>query len=106
MKTTYRQATEMRGYSGAVIRGDIYGKILREFYSQPDVKAGTVKAILLGIVYGLTVVVLGLVLYLGVFEILFYVVGLFVAAYLAAFAAPTKKFFVFLSERMDKEFEL
>jgi hypothetical protein len=96
----------MTGFPGAVVRGQIHNKIVAEFFSQPDVKAGTIEAILLGIVYGLTVVVLALTLNLGVAKFPFYLAGLLLAAYLAMFSAPMKRFYVFFSERMDKVFEL
>jgi hypothetical protein len=106
MKLTYRQATEMSGYLGMHARGQIYNKILLGFYAQPHIKTGIVKALMLGIIYGLTVAVLALALPLGQAELLFSLFGFGGAASLAMFAAPLKGLFVFVSENVDKEYDV
>ena len=106
MKLSYRQTTEMSGYAGLAVRERIFSRIISEFYAQPDVKAGTVLAVLLGALYMLVVVVTSLLLPLGPANVPFYLVGIVGTTFLVALSVPTKKLYVFISGRMDKEYEL
>ena len=103
MKTSYRKASELTGLIGVSIRGKILDKIVSEFYRQPNVRAEAMEAIALGLTYFVSVLAVIVIFSLPLFFLL--PVG-GVALYFAGVLFPTKTFYVYVSGRIDEEFEL
>ena len=106
MKLSYRQATELTGMGGAIYRGRILNKIITGFYGQPEVKAQSYKALALGLVYILSVVLLAVLVVPVGSKFIFGFLGVLAGVYFIMYLIPAKYFPLYQAAKMDEQFDV